>query len=122
MHKAISTAKEASEFRFLFIRINSPFPDPVEGEIVNSQNKSRLDMLASVTFGLEYALRIFSPYSIRPKTSDSSAMRITTPLKASTQYRACRVLSTSGRSSSMRGSECKIIESGLALRISSLVT
>src|SRR5512143_2688169 len=44
-------------------------------------------------------------YSTAPRTRASSAMRITTPLKASCQYRDQRVISTSAGTSSMRGSE-----------------
>src|SRR5207245_4433599 len=62
-------------------------------------------------------------YSMAPSTRASSAMRMTTPLNASNQYRACRVESTSGGSSSMRGSECRTMASLFARsRSSSRVT
>ena len=62
-------------------------------------------------------------YSIAPSTSEISAIRMTTPLNASDQYRACRVPSTSSGSSSMRGRLWRTIDSGFARsRSSSRVT
>ncbi len=62
-------------------------------------------------------------YSIAPSTSEMSAIRMTTPLNASDQYRACRVPSTSSGSSSMRGRLWRTIDPGFALsRSSSRVT
>src|SRR5450755_865882 len=62
-------------------------------------------------------------YSMAPRTSESSAIRMTTPLNASYQYQLCLVLSTSGGSSSIRGSECRMMAELFALsRSSSRVT
>ena len=48
-------------------------------------------------------------YSTAPSTSAIRAIRMTTPLNASCQYRAWRVASTSAGSSSMRGRLCRTI-------------